>query len=123
MFKLSLFFLFSLTFVCECLSQNQTMMDKANKSVAVYTTSQENSIKFEKQTDLVFEKASQVKENEISVFVNSKKTFQTFMGIGGAITDATAEVFDKMSAANKKILLESYFSDSNGNGYTLIRTN
>ena len=123
MFKRSLVFLFSMTFACNCLSQNQKVTVKENKSIAVYTTSQQNFNKFEKQNDFVFEKASQVKEDEISVFVNSKKTFQTFMGIGGAITDATAEVFDKLSTENKKILLESYFSASNGNRYTLIRTN
>jgi glucosylceramidase len=36
-------------------------------------------------------------ETQVCIFVNPEKKFQTFMGIGGAITDASAEVFAKLS--------------------------
>ncbi len=106
-----------------CFSQKTTSTDKTNSLIEVFTTSQSAEKKFEVRRNLVFEKANQPLENEISVFVNPNKSFQTFMGIGGAITDASAEVFDKLSEKQKQILIDAYFSDKNGIGYTMIRTN
>ena len=47
---------------------------------------------------LEFQAATQPLETEIAVFVNPGKTFQSFLGIGGAITDASAEVFSMLSS-------------------------
>ena len=44
------------------------------------------------------------------------------MGIGGAITDASAEVFAKMSKNKQEEFLNAYFSKEKGIGYSLIRT-
>ena len=49
-------------------------------------------------------------EHEVSVFVNPKKSFQSFIGIGGAITDASAEVLSKLPEGTQKELIEAYFS-------------
>ena len=43
------------------------------------------------------------------------------MGIGGAITDASSEVFSKISEKNQKKLLTAYYSED-GIGYNIIRT-
>jgi glucosylceramidase len=77
-------------------------------------------MKFEKA--LVFEVAPQPREDEISVFVNPNKQFQTFIGIGGAITDASAEIFAKMPEDKQVELLKAYYDKSEGIGYTLART-
>ena len=45
------------------------------------------------------------------------------MGIGGAITDASAEVFAVLSPKKQQEFLDSYYSKSKGIGYTLARTN
>ena len=45
------------------------------------------------------------------------------MGIGGAITDASAEVFAALSPEKQQEFLDSYYSKSKGIGYTLARTN
>ncbi len=45
------------------------------------------------------------------------------MGIGGAITDASAEVFAALSPKKQQEFLDSYYSKSKGIGYTLARTN
>jgi glucosylceramidase len=44
------------------------------------------------------------------------------MGIGGAITDASAEVFAKLSKEKQQELLHAYYDKDNGIGYTLART-
>ncbi len=70
---------------------------------------------------LQFENATQPKESEVAVFVNPEKQFQSFLGIGGAITDAAAEVFAELSPEKQQELLTAYFSREAGIGYTLIR--
>src|SRR5207237_9385385 len=44
-----------------------------------------------------FVPGAQPPEGDISVFVDPGRTFQTLLGIGGAITDASAEVFARLS--------------------------
>jgi glucosylceramidase len=43
------------------------------------------------------------------VFVNPAKTFQTYLGIGGAITDASATVFAKLTKENQQEFLDAYY--------------
>ena len=69
-----------------------------------------------------FISAIQPLETEVSIFVNPNKTFQTFFGIGGAITDASAEVFSSLSSLKQEELLNAYYSLENGIGYSLVRT-
>jgi glucosylceramidase len=61
-------------------------------------------------------------EGDISVFVDPGKTYQTLLGIGGAITDASAEVFAKLSPKEQEHLLRAYYDPVDGIGYTLART-
>jgi glucosylceramidase len=49
--------------------------------------------------------------------------FQTLLGIGGALTDASAETFAKLPVAAQKQVLTAYYDTVNGIGYTLGRTN
>ncbi|MBS0190316.1 MAG: glycoside hydrolase family 30 protein [Phycisphaerales bacterium] len=57
------------------------------------------------------------------IFLDDAKTFQTIVGIGGAITDASAEVFAKLPPNRQQELLTAYFDKDAGIGYSLIRTN
>ena len=61
-------------------------------------------------------------ESDISVFVNPSKRFQTLLGIGGAITDSSAEVFAKLKPAQQAELLKAYYDPQHGIGYSLART-
>jgi glucosylceramidase len=60
-------------------------------------------------------------ETEIAVFVNPEKTFQSYLGIGGAITDASAEVFSKLSERQTARVAQRLFF-RNGINYNIIRT-
>lgn len=91
-------------------------------SVTVYTTAQNTEMRLELTDSLEFKKTGQPLESEISVFVNPHKTYQTFIGIGGAITDASAEVFAKLPADKQQEMLEAYYDKDKGIGYTLART-
>lgn len=87
-----------------------------------YHTAENTDLRLSQGKDYAFEEASQPLETEVSVFVNPNKSFQTFMGIGGAITDASAEVFASLPENKQEEFLEAYFSPTKGIGYTLART-
>ncbi len=93
------------------------------KNVTVYTTAENTNLKLSKTADATFAPAKQPLETEISVFVQPDVTFQDIMGIGGAITDASAEVYAKLSPAKQKEFLDAYYSTDKGIGYSIIRTN
>ena len=92
-------------------------------TIKVYTSADSTNLRLTNSANLVFEKAKTPVENEIYVFVNPKKLHQTFLGIGGAITDASAEVFYKLSKDKQEELLNAYYDKEIGIGYSLIRTN
>ncbi|MFT6856533.1 MAG: glucosylceramidase [Cyclobacteriaceae bacterium] len=94
---------------------------KNRNSLVVYQTARDTETRLTKIGEFSFEARGQALEWERSIFVNSGKSFQTFLGIGGAITDASAEVFAKLSAENQEELLNAYYSKS-GLDYSLIRT-
>ena len=92
------------------------------KEVTVYTTAENTDLKLSETSKGKFEPADQPLESEVSVFVNPNKTFQTFWGIGGAITDASAEVFAKLTKEKQNEFLKAYYDAKDGIGYTLART-
>src|SRR5665648_109264 len=93
------------------------------KTITVYSTSFGTDQRIAMTDTVDFTKAVQPLETEISVFVNTHKTFQTFLGIGGAITDASAETFAKLSDDKKRELIDAYYDKTTGIGYTMARTN
>ena len=92
------------------------------KTVTVYTTAESTNLRLSKTDNLTFSELAQPNERQICVFVNPDKTFQSFMGIGGAITDASAEVFAKLSKEKQEELLNAYYNTEKGIGYNLMRT-
>lgn len=98
-----------------------TVMSFLNRKVKVFTTAKDTDLRLTETNDAVFSATNQPTEGEVSVFVNPRKTFQEFLGIGGAITDASAEVFAKLSPEKQEEFLQAYFSKE-GIGYNVIRT-
>lgn len=114
-------------FVLGCSIQQETKEKNQNfiiegKEVAFYTTAENTEYRLIKTSNDIFEPADQPLESEVSVFVNPNKTFQTFLGIGGAITDASSEVFAKLSEETQQEFLKAYYDKKEGIGYTLART-
>jgi glucosylceramidase len=92
------------------------------KEVLIYTTAADTNLRLTLTGNKVFEAAKQPLESEVSVFVNPNKTFQTFWGIGGSLTDASAEVFAKLPKNKQDDFLKAYYDTKDGIGYTLART-
>lgn len=92
------------------------------KTVSVYTTADNTSYRLSKTETLNFTTNEQPKESEACIFVDPAKTFQTVLGIGGALTDASAETFYKLPKTKQQEILTKYYDAKNGIGYTLGRT-
>ena len=92
------------------------------KKVIVYTTADSTNLRIAATDTLQFKDLPQPVETQVCVFVDPDKTFQPFLGIGGAITDASAEVFAKLPKDKQQQFLQAYYDTTKGIGYTLART-
>ncbi len=94
------------------------------KKLQVYTTADSTNLRLTlTDSTLSLTDFGQPKETQPCIFVDPSKTFQTLVGIGGAITDAVAETFAKLPASRQQELLDAFYSPKKGIGYTLARTN
>jgi glucosylceramidase len=93
-----------------------------SKSLSVYTTAKDTEQRLSLTNTYKFKTAQQVPETEVAIYVNPAKQYQTFLGMGGAITDASAETFAKLNRAKKAELLRAYYDKKDGIGYSLLRT-
>jgi glucosylceramidase len=60
-------------------------------------------------------------ENASTIILNPSKKYQTITGFGGAFTEASAYLLNKMSKENRAKIIEAYFGES-GAAYSLTRT-
>ena len=95
----------------------------ANKTVTVYTTADSTTLRLSNTETLQFKDFGQPKETEPCIFVDPTKKFQTFIGIGGALTDASAETYAKLPKEKQAELMQALYDTKKGIGYTLARTN
>jgi glucosylceramidase len=103
---------------------HSTRHTAATKKLMVYTSADGSTLRLTlTDSTLQFTDFGQPKETQPCVFVDPTKTFQTMVGIGGALTDAAAETFAKLPAVKQQELLQAFYSSKNGIGYTLARTN
>jgi glucosylceramidase len=93
------------------------------RKVVVYTTADNTSYRLSPTDTVAFKRMGQPVETQICVFLDPTKTFQTILGIGGALTDASAETFYKLPEDKQKEILKAYYDPKDGIGYTLGRTN
>jgi glucosylceramidase len=89
----------------------------------VFVTAKNTSLKLSEIDAAPFSALNQPNERQICLFVDPTITFQTMVGIGGALTDASAEVFAKLPVAAQKDLLDAYYDKGKGIGYNFARTN
>ena len=125
-------FLTTLLFGCaENNKSQEEIKDEASNQVqnyqinngSIYTTAHNSGLKLTESSDsLTFTNFEQPLETEASIYVNPSKKYQTFVGIGAALTDAAAETFYKLNKDQQDIFMEAYFSVDKGIGYSLART-
>ncbi|BFM43474.1 glycoside hydrolase family 30 protein [Flavobacterium sp. CFS9] len=104
-------------------AQSAAPSSKSNPKIQVYTTAENTQLRLSLSNDLILNKASQQKKLTVSIAIDPSKKDQTFLGIGGAITDASAEVFAKLSSKKQQEFLTAYYDKNKGIGYSLARTN
>jgi glucosylceramidase len=128
--KILIFLVFFLLLSCTRRQpQSSTSLSAVNnftvegKSVTVFTTADSTNYRLTYTDKLQFRPLEGTSEREIYIFADPSKTFQTILGIGGALTDAAAETFAKLPEARQKELLQAYYDPDKGIGYTLARTN
>lgn len=125
------FYLLSLAALISCTDNKKPGTDTPaaggysteGKSVIVYTTADSSKYRLSAMDTLSFTDKPQPFENEVIVFVDPDKTYQTFFGIGGAMTDASAETFYKLPVDKQQEIMKAYFDKQTGIGYTVARTN
>ncbi len=100
-----------------------TKTGAVGKKIIVYSTADKTDYRITATDTLTFSNFGQPLETQPCVFVDPAKTFQTFVGIGGALTDASAETFFKLPVEKQDEVLREYFDPNKGIGYTLARTN
>src|SRR3982751_673239 len=83
--------------------------DIQGRSIAVYTTADKTNYRLSQTDKLTFKPMGQPLETQICVFVDPSKREQTILGIGGALTDASAEVFAKLPAAKQQEFLDAHY--------------
>lgn len=101
-----------LTLIFSMIANSQAQ--KKNGSLEIYETSESGN----KLTKI---KESSFSENSIKINLNPDKKFQTITGFGGAFTESSAYLVNKLSPANRKKIMEAYFSE-NGANYSMART-
>jgi len=93
------------------------------KQVTVYTTADKSDLRLKQTDTIAFKSVGQPKETQICVFVDPSRQFQTFLGIGGALTDASAETFAKLPKQKQREFIDAHYDEQRGIGYKLARTN
>jgi len=88
----------------------------------VVTTSQGGAQRFAVQALGAPQPAGQPMETETAVFVDTRQQFQQVFGFGGAVTDAVAETYDKLTPSAQQAFLKAYFDPREGLGYNVLRT-
>ena len=100
-----LVFLFMITAACN---------DQKELRVDVYETSEEGN----KLTPITEEIKA---EAPVHIVLRPEEKFQTITGFGGAFTEASAYLLNRMGKENRRAILEAYFGDD-GAKYSLTRT-
>ena len=101
---------------------SQGALGHPQNHVEIYLTAKDTGQRLAKVGESDLANSAPVVEKQQYIFVDPSKTFQTVIGIGGALTDASAETFYKLPEGEQQEILTAYFDPQNGIGYTLGRT-
>ncbi|QQS50222.1 MAG: glycoside hydrolase family 30 protein [Bacteroidota bacterium] len=92
------------------------------EKASVFLTAKDTDYRLSKIAEPNFTTFVQPDEHFPTLIIDAQKQFQTIVGFGGALTDASAETFYKLSKDKQEEILKAYFDPIEGIGYTLCRT-
>lgn len=105
------------------MAQKEQPANLSDKTVNLYITAENTEFRLAANARLKFAPFDQPPETQPCVFIDPDRTFQTFVGIGAALTDAAAETFAKLPKEKQEEFLKAYFNTNEGIGYSIARTN
>ncbi len=127
--RLICYFTISLVFFQSCCNNSSKEKSSSNNLIShslenakIYTTAHATDLKLTEGGSVKFSDFIQPLETEASIIINPKKQYQSMLGIGAALTDASAETFFKLKPDQQKLFFEAYFDKEKGIGYSLART-
>lgn len=88
----------------------------------IFTTAKDTELRLSAGEVLEFETFRQPLETEGFILLDTSRRFQSFVGVGAAITDSSAETFAKLPGEVQEEFLKAYFDKEEGIGYQLLRT-
>ncbi|MBK8558169.1 MAG: glycoside hydrolase family 30 protein [Lewinellaceae bacterium] len=103
-------------------AQSFQILEAPVRLVNIFSTADSTEYRMSLTEQVMFRPHGQPFENEPCIFLDSTKRFQTFVGIGGAFTDASAETYAKLPADKQAEFMQAYFDPKEGIGYTIGRT-
>ncbi len=106
-------FKISIVFISMAFTLNSCKVSQELKATVYETSEQGNSLT--KITE--FSKS----ETPVVITLNPDEKFQTITGFGGSFTEASAHLVNKLGEANRKKVMNAYFSEEGAN-YSLTRT-
>ena len=95
----------------------------AQHTVEVHVTAQATGQKLAPAAPLTLAPAATLTEKQPYLFIDASKRFQTLLGIGGALTDASAETYAKLPEAKRREFIQACYDPKSGIGYSIGRTN
>lgn len=104
-------------------AQTKKSLGQQYTRVSIVSTIQGAKDRLTAGANSTFSAYPQPVETDLCVFVDPAITFQRYLGIGAALTDASAETFYKLPKAAQQEFMKAYFDKTSGIGYTLGRTN
>lgn len=94
----------------------------ASATVTIYTTAQDSIQRLARTGTATLKPGHTLTEVENSIFVDPSKQHQALLGIGGAITDSSAEVYATLSPEKRAEFMRAYYDKQDGIGYSIART-
>jgi len=88
-------------------------------AMEVFITTYEGNKKETKKQTIPLSVDKGAAMNVVNVY--TERTYQTFLGFGGAVTEAAGYAFSKLSEEKQKEVLKLYFGEE-GNRYSMVRT-
>jgi glucosylceramidase len=102
----------------EVINQENSKPGKAE----IYLTAKGTNDRISLKVSVNFFDLEQPSEQEPTIILDKNKTFQTIIGFGGALTDASSETFFKLSKQKQEEILTALFDKEKGDGFSLCRT-
>lgn len=90
-------------------------------TVRLIQTAKDTADRLAEKASLTFQPDEKGTENHL-INIYDDVRYQTVIGFGGALTEASSVTIDRMGEGNRQEIVQAYFGQETGLGYTFCRT-